>query len=658
VSAASSVRRWTSLPGYLVVGVVAAAVFWIAYDDGSYRLASRATIAIAVWWGVVVGLGLGLLSQPRLPRGTLIVAGSIAALAVLTLASVVWAPSAEEAFDEFNRVSLYLGVYAFVALAATRRNIAQWADALALAVLAVVAVALTSRLFPGSFDDRGLVASLPSAASRLSFPVGYWNALGVFIALGFPLLLRIALVAHRPAIRGLALAPIPAMTSALYLTSSRGGITTAFVAVLAFVLLTEDRWSAIAAITVAGLGSAVSLAALLDRDELVNGPLETAVARDQGRNAALLIGLACAGVAILYGVGARRLGSQLRPGPTTSRIAAFAAVVAVLGTIVVSNPADRFEAFKRSPEEAGAIDPGNFASAHLLSGNGRGRWQFWSAAIDQWREHLALGQGAGSYGSWWAEHASFSYFVRYAHSFYLQALGELGVLGFVLASGLVLAGIFVGVVRTLRTSGEMRVTTAALTSVFTGYAFAAAFDWMWELTAVSVVAMTVLALGTGPATIAAGRPRIARQGDGADLTSRRRWVIGVVTVVIAWALLCAQAIPLLADREVARSRNAALSGDLREAETAANAARQIQPWAATPYLQLALVSEATGNLRQANTWIDEAIERDRRNWRLWLVSARLETKLGRVSAAERSLRRAVELNPRSPLFRGLPGATS
>ena len=85
----------------------------------------------------------------------------------------------------------------------------------------------------------------------------------------------------------------------------------------------------------------------------------------------------------------------------------------------------------------------------------------------------------------------------------------------------------------------------------------------------------------------------------------------------------------------------------------ANAARDIQPWAASPYVQLALVNEEAGELARARDWIDEAIDRDRRNWRLWLVLARLETKLGYPRAAADSLRRAIELNPRSPVFQGL-----
>jgi Flp pilus assembly protein TadD len=48
--------------------------------------------------------------------------------------------------------------------------------------------------------------------------------------------------------------------------------------------------------------------------------------------------------------------------------------------------------------------------------------------------------------------------------------------------------------------------------------------------------------------------------------------------------------------------------------------------------------------------IGEAIDRDRTDWRLWLVSARIETEAGNITEARSDLRRAKSLNPRSPLF--------
>ena len=131
---------------------------------------------------------------------------------------------------------------------------------------------------------------------------------------------------------------------------------------------------------------------------------------------------------------------------------------------------------------------------HLLSGQGSGRWQFWTAAVDEWRDHPLRGLGAGSFEQWWSEHASFTYFVRDAHSLYLETLGELGLVGFVLVIALVLLALVEGARRALGADGDARVTAAALTAAFAGYAFAAGVDWMWEMTAVSVVGFVALGL--------------------------------------------------------------------------------------------------------------------------------------------------------------------
>ncbi len=647
-----AIRDVRVAPGHVLVAVVAASVVWIAYDDGSYGLPARATLAIALLWGIVVGLALRVLSLSRLPRGAAVVGGFLTAIAAWTLVSIAWAPSAEAAFAEFNRAALFLAVYVLVVLAGRRDTVGRWADALAIGIAVVSVLAVLSRLFPGLFPDRDLPAFLPSAATRLSFPLGYWNGLAIFVALGIPLLLRIALLNRHGRMGGVALALIPVSVSVVYLASSRGGFLALTIGFLVFLVLTEERWSAVGATVVAAAGSAVSIGVLHYRSELVNGPLDSDLARDQGLSAALLIALTCVEVGVAYRLGVRLLGPRLRPGRTAGRAAAAVAVVGIVAAIVAADPGERFETFKRVPDET-SVQGDDFVRAHLLSGNGSGRWQFWSAAVDQWRDHPVLGQGAGTYESWWAEHASFTYFVRDAHSRYLEALGELGIVGFVLAVGLVVSGIAVGVRRSLRLEGELRVTVAALTAMVAAYALTAGLDWLWELTAVSVVAVVALGLVSGPATAVYPPARSVRAGESPGWIARHRVAVGVGVALVAWILILGQAISLLSDRELARSRAAVADGSFSRAASAAEAARNIQPWAATPYLQLALVSEAAGDLPLSRIWIGEAVERNRRDWRLWLVAARIEAKLGRTRAAERSLRRAVALNPRSPLFEGL-----
>jgi hypothetical protein len=645
------VRRLDS--GIVVAGVVAVGLFWVAYENGSYELASRAPLAIVVWWAVILGVTLSLFGTARLSRATYVVGGALVGLACWTLASALWAPSAEDAFAEFDRVSLYLGVYLLAVLSASRRVIGRWADGLAIGIAAVAVVSLVSRLFPDSFSDRGLAAALPSAATRLSFPLGYWNGLAIFVALGVPLLLRIALVGRSSLTRGLALAPLPVIACVVYLASSRGGVVTAVVGTLAVLVLTERRWMVVVAITVSGVASAGAIAALLDRNQLVNGPLGTDAVRDQGRSAALLVALACVGAGVLYGIADRLLAGRLQLGARTGHVVVAAAAVVALVALVLSDPISRFETFREVPEPLEAIDRGDFVTTHLLSGGGNGRWQFWSSSVDAWEDHPVLGVGAGSFEHWWAEHAPHTQFVRDGHSLYLESLGELGLVGFLLIVALAGVGVGVGALRALRSTGDARVTTSALTGAFVAYAVAAGFDWVWELTAVGVVGVAALALVTGPATETPPRLRTAAPGEREPWAARRRFGAGLVVVLAAWAIIVAQVIPLLADRELARSREAVERRDLDEGLEAAGTARDIQPWASGPYLQLALVNEQRDELGLAQSWIYEAIDRDEQDWQLWLVAARLETKLGNVDAAERTLRRAVELNPRSPLFAGL-----
>ena len=208
----------------------------------------------------------------------------LAAFALWTLASLIWTSDAEATFDEFNRVSLYLATFVFVTLAASEAHDRPLGGrARAWRSPPSRSSRSTSRLFPGSFPEGDLPTFLPGAVTRLSFPLGYWNGLAIFLGLGVPLLLRVALVARTPAVRALALVPMPVIAAAIYLTSSRGGFLTALLGALAFIALTERRWTAAAAFAVSLVGGAAAIAILLGRDELVDGPLGTDLVERQGR---------------------------------------------------------------------------------------------------------------------------------------------------------------------------------------------------------------------------------------------------------------------------------------------------------------------------------------------------------------------------------------
>jgi O-Antigen ligase len=629
---------------------VGGVAFWVAYEDGGSGLTARAVIAIAVWWALLVGIGFGFLPRARIDRAVLVVGGLLAAFAVDTFVSVFWASGSADAFNEFNRVALYLGLFVLVAISLRRGELGRWADGLMVGLVATAGVALVSRLFPDLFSPRGLPEFLPSAATRLSFPIGYWNGLGILMGMTIPLCLRCALTARSTVRRGLAVLPIPILIAVMYLTSSRGGFLTAFVATTVFVVATNRRWEAVGAVVAAALGSAAALAVLAPRGSLVNGPLDSSAAHSQGRVAALLLVGCCLLSAAAHVAGARLLSGRAAPSPFVGRIAFGIALLGLLAAVVALHPVRRFEEFKRVPVSApGSSTSTDFVSAHLLSGNGSGRWQFWAAAVDEFESAPVAGRGAASYESWWAQHASFTYHLRNAHSLYLEVLGDLGVIGFLLLAGFVVAGLVIAVSRVLHASPRERPTVACLTAVFAAFAFSAAIDWVWQLTIIAGVGIAALALVCASE---AARPRpvsvVSRQSE-----RNLRFAAGAAALVVGWLIICANAIPWLASIKLADSQAAVRRGDGDAAYSDAIDAKRIQPWAASPYLQLALVEESSGQLVAARRAIQQAIDRDRENWQLWLVAARLETKSGLVEAGERSLERAAALNPRSPLFSDL-----
>lgn len=619
--------------------LVAAFLFAIAYDSGTYNLVDRGTLAMGVWWTIAMGVLFGIVKIFELSRPVKIVAGLIAAFALWTLLSMAWAPSAENAFNEFNRVALYLGVFLLVSLAITRSDLGRWVDGLTVAIVAIAFVALVSRLFDGLFPDRGIFDLLPKAAIRLNFPLGYWNALAVFVALSVPLALRAAVGARNPVVRAAALSSLPVTASVVYLASSRGGMLTAILGAVLFFVLSERRWSVAGALAAGCLGGAAAVAVLRARNELVEGPLNTDLVESQGRSAALLILCICVLTAVVYGLGSRYLAGRLSPSRRLGQISLAVVALLLVAGLFAAHPLRRFEQFKQMPTSAETASSVYFSNEHLLSGSGNGRWQIWSGATDQWRDSPIAGDGAGSFATWWAESGSYSATIKDAHSLYIETLGELGLIGFLILASALVFGAAVAVRRCFHAKSD-RLTAAALAAGFLAFGVEAGFDWMWEMTAVSIVGWSLLALALGPIGERSMQrkpwPRFVRTGSIA------------ASAVVALLLVGAQAIPVLAQTQIEKSQAAVTRGDAQAAEDAALEARRVQPWASSPALQLALVLEQEGDLKGASAWIEEAIDRDEKNWELWLTSTRISVKRGQVEKAEQSLNRIIELNPRSP----------
>jgi hypothetical protein len=629
------------------VVLVAVAIVGLALDQGTFRAPAVDAVGVAVWWAIGLAVAVGFWPRDRPPLAALVGGGLLVAFAAWTGLSALWAPAAETALTEFNRVTLYVGILAIGVLASRRGEAARFVDGLALGLVAVGVLALLSRFFPDLTSTQAqLQRTLPGAQARLSYPVGYWNGLGSLVALGFPLLLAGASARRAAAWRALAVAGVPVLSAVIYLTSSRGGAAVAIVGAAAFLALSERRGQALLSLAVGGAGSAAAILILHARSTLVDGPLLSHTAVTQGRSAAALMLVLCLATGGAHLLLARVAPRDVRVHPRL-RILGWAGVAALLIVgVVAADPSKRLHHFKQPPAQT---DPAllrspTYVESHLFSGGGSGRWQFWGGAVREFRSRPVIGRGAGTYEAWWARHGSITYFIRDAHSLWLETMGELGIVGLVLLGGAFGAALAAALAR-LRAGGPgQRTTVAALAATTLAFALGAALDWVWELGAVAGVAMLCLGLLTGPATLApAGEDRRTRRG--AAIAAR------VTVPVLAAAVVAIHALPLLADAKVQQSRNAAAHGNADKAQTDALAARRLEPWSSTPPLQLALVHEQEGDLASARAWIERALGKNDDDWRLWLVAARIETKQGDLRAARESLARARRLNPRSPLLR-------
>jgi tetratricopeptide (TPR) repeat protein len=305
--------------------------------------------------------------------------------------------------------------------------------------------------------------------------------------------------------------------------------------------------------------------------------------------------------------------------------------------VIAANPVKRLDEFNAPPsDEPLAAD---FVASHAASTSGSGRYQFWSVALDAFGDHPVGGIGAGGYETYWNEHASIPRAAGNPHSLFLQALSELGLLGL----GLVLAFFAAIAVAALRRLAaiERRAELAAAAAIVGAGLLSAAIDWTWQLPVVFAPVVIGGALLTGSALRERGIERRSRQA------------LGLATLGFAWLAICAAVILMFSEARLESSRDAAADGDLAAASDDAKQAAALEPWSAGPRLQLALVDELQGDLPVARERIEQAIDRSPDDWQLWLIRARIETKLGDVDSATGSLAQARSLNPRSPLFQQL-----
>ena len=116
-------------------------------------------------------------------------------------------------------------------------------------------------------------------------------------------------------------------------------------------------------------------------------------------------------------------------------------------------------------------------------------------------------------------------------------------------------------------------------------------------------------------------------------------------LALAWIAAIALVGPLLVEREIEASQAAAAEGDLAARSTTPSNARSIEPWAASPYVQLGLLAERQANTRPRSSTSRHAIEREDRNWQWYYLRSRVEHEAGDEAAARGRSRARARAQP-------------
>ena len=133
---------------------------------------------------------------------------------------------------------VYLSVALAVAFVLRRGDLCWVLAGTCAGTTAVAAYALGTRALP---DRLHAASDDPIAAFRLAQPVGYWNGLGLLVALG--VILAVGFVAHARSRRAAtaAAASLPVLATTLYLTFSRGAWGALGVGLVATIALDPRR---------------------------------------------------------------------------------------------------------------------------------------------------------------------------------------------------------------------------------------------------------------------------------------------------------------------------------------------------------------------------------------------------------------------------------
>jgi hypothetical protein len=537
--------------------------------------------------------------------------GLLLGLAGWTAVSLDWSAAPSDARNDALLAAFYVVAYA-IPLVTLRRDVDRTAATIVvvygLGLLAVAgAVELWASAHPENFYESG----------RMAFPITYPNALAGMLLVGFWPAIVLAAERRLPAIlRAGSLAAAVALVAGLLLAQSKGGAIALGVSGVVLLAVSPERLRALVPAVIVAVLVGIEARALT-RPYRVSGDAFRSAITHGGAVAAVLSAIAV-GVGLVYALLDQRIRVPERVRRGIGIALAIAAIAAALGGIgaffaAVHRPEHFFAQRWRSFRHISA----HRTSSHFLS-LGSNRYDFWRVALNEFEHHPLAGIGARGFGADYLVHGRSSETPARSHSVEMDALGELGIVGFLLLIGAGALG-FVALWRGVRRS----LLGAGLFAAGAYFAAHTAVDWIWTVPAVGVPAFALFGIGASAGS------------SGRLLPARAAVPAGVAALVLA---IAAFAPPWLSARFIDRAYQAdsaqAAAGDLRWA-------RRLDPLATDPYLAQAELAQPPADVPP----LERAVAKEPRQEELHYLLGVAYLRAGHKADARVQLREALRLYP-------------
>ena len=642
VTPRSPVRPWLGIVAVVLLGLGLGTSAFVGgwYDQGKW-------IPLGVGL-LVVATAAAIARPPRLTRSALLCLGGLVGLAFWALVSSAWAPSIVQATTEGNRLFVLAAIFATALLLVRTDQRAAWLiGGLVVGIGAVALYVLVNLL---GANPNGLFG-----AGRLNQPLGYINGQATVFMMGFWLCFAVA--ERRPAwLAGLGVGAATVMACLAALTQSRGAVLAMAASVVVVVALVPgDRLKRIFGLLACAIGVAAVSGPVLDVYDV--GIATGRVSDATGHTA----GLAIVGAAVLTGaiwgtaVAVVPLAAETMPKlvPTVRRagVAVLAAgALAIVGVGIVSagrisdEISTQWTSFTKLGTTLGGAQRQPAPTTRLVSGAGT-RYDYWRIALDAFADHPLNGVGAGNYDRPYFRARRTTEDIRQPHSFELQELAELGIVGGALVACFI-AGLVLGAVR-MRSAAAASPLGATLmiggVGVVTAWLVQTSVDWihlMPGLTGIALAMAAVLALNRAPAEAVSRAPertgRLALRP--AALASA---TLAGLALVVGAASLSRQG---LADFFRHRA-DAALADHPAEAIKEANRSLRLDAENPSTYYIKAAALARFDEADASRSTLVEALRKEPDDFVTWTLMGDLAVRRGRFEEAKRNYSRASALNP-------------